>query len=108
MCRILGEPYQDEKITAAGKDQMMTPTVVKVLNLDTQSEALLVVNAIIASAFARAIPPLTGRYFQFKSSGIRDGKKYRDIDVCEMEYEQPTDEAMAYIENAIAKEGAHK
>jgi hypothetical protein len=108
MCKILGEPYQDEKITAAGKDQMLAPVVVRVLNLDTSEEALLVVNAIIASAFTRAVPPLTGRYFQFRSSGIRDGKKYRDIDVCEMEFVNDVGEALDYFDRLGANTGGHK
>jgi hypothetical protein len=84
-CRILSEPYVDDKIAVLGKDATSKPTVVRVHNLDTDSEALLVVNTLIASAFERAVPPLTGRIFQLKSAGIRDGKQYRDIDVSEME-----------------------
>jgi hypothetical protein len=84
-CRIVGEPYQDDKIIAVGKDVKQAPTVVRVFNLDTNDEALLVVNALIASAFERAGYPLTGRYFQMRAGTIREGKNYRDIDVSEME-----------------------
>jgi hypothetical protein len=86
-CKVLGEPYIDQKITALGKDTKTAPTVILVLNLDTNQEALLVVNTLIASAFERAGSPLTGRYFQFLAKGIRDGKNYRDIDVTEMEWD---------------------
>lgn len=59
--------------------------MVLIHDIEADSQALLVVNALIASAFERAGSPLTGRYFKFSSRGIRDGKNYRDIDVYEME-----------------------
>ena len=85
VAEMLGEPYQDPKIIALGKDTKIAPTVIHVRNMDDQSEALLVVNTLIASAFERAGGELKGRIFQFRSQGIRDGKNYRDIHVTEME-----------------------
>jgi len=93
VARILSDPYQDEKITALGKDSAIAPTVVKIFNLDTQEEALLVVNVLIASAFERAGKPLVGRLFRFVGGEVRDGKRYRDIDVCEMEEFDPGQES---------------
>lgn len=90
---ILGEIYTEDKIKAAGKDVQVAPKVILVRNLETNEDALLVVNAIMASAFERAGSPLTGRIFQFRAGTIRDGKTYRDIDVTEMEYESPLDAA---------------
>jgi hypothetical protein len=90
-CQILSEPYTDDKITALGKDTTTAPVVVLVRNLDTDQEALLVVNALIASAFQRAGGSLIGRYFQFIAGTVREGKNYRDIDVTEMQIDDSSD-----------------
>lgn len=86
---ILGEPYVDENIKALGKDTKVAPTVVLVMDLDDNTEKLLVVNAIIASALGKAGYPITGRFFQFRAGTIREGKAYRDIDVTEMMLHDP-------------------
>ena len=92
-CKILSEPYRDEKITALGKDTKIAPTVILVYDLDAEKEGLLVVNAIIASAFERAGGSLTGRYFNFTAGTIREGKNYRDIDVTELQWAEDTSDS---------------
>lgn len=87
LCEALSEPYQDEQIAVMGTDNKSIPTVIKIRDLDDNEVKLLVVNTIIASAFQRAIPPLTGRFFLLKGGTIREGKRYRDINVTEMELE---------------------
>lgn len=86
-CRVLGEPYIDEQITALGKDTNTKPTVVLICDLDDNAQKLLVCNAIILSAFRKAGMPITNRIFQLRAGNIREGKNYRDIHVVEMEYE---------------------
>lgn len=85
--RILGPLYVDEAIQTLGKDQQNRPTVVKIHDLDEDKDALLVVNAIIASAFKRCEGDIVGRLFRFTGGEIREGKAYRDIQVAEMEEE---------------------
>lgn len=87
-CEILDEPHVDDKIKALGKDTQSAPTVVLVKDLDTDEQALLVVNTIIMSAFERSGLPVKGKVFQFRAGTIREGKTYRDIDVTEMKYEE--------------------
>lgn len=84
-CVMMSEPFQDAMIQAVGKDAKIPPTLILVFNLDEQAEALLVVNALMASAFQRAGGPLTGRFFHFQAGEIRAGKNYRDITVTELE-----------------------
>lgn len=81
------EPHQDDNIKALGKDTGVVPTVCLVHDLDSRLDCLLVVNAIIASAFQRSGYPVTGKFFKFVAGTIREGKAYRDIDVTEMEPE---------------------
>lgn len=84
VARMLGEPYVDTKIKALGKDSNSAPTVISILDYDTEKEALLVVNTIIMSAFEASGFPVTGKIFSFTAGTIREGKNYRDIDVVEM------------------------
>ena len=85
--KILSEPHEADFIIEVAGKKDSKPTVIECLNLDTDERGLLIVNAIMASAFLKAQPPLTGRYFKLTSRNIREGKKYRDIDVVELEPE---------------------
>jgi hypothetical protein len=100
VCRILGEPYQDDRIVALGKDSKTPPWVILVFDMDGDRECLLVVNAIIAAAFVRAGSPLAGRYFRFTAGSIRDGKNYRDIDVMELEWDDDPESGDGYLETS--------
>jgi len=84
---MLSEPYQDEKIKSLGKDAGTVPTVVRIEDIDTGEEALLVVNTLMASAFERSGLPITGKIFQFRGGDLREGKTYRQVDVTEMREE---------------------
>lgn len=84
---VLEEPKEAEFIVELPGKKDSKPTVIKVRNLDTGEIGLLIVNAIIGSALQRVEKPLIGKYFQFSARDIREGKKYRDIDVVEMEVE---------------------
>jgi hypothetical protein len=98
----------ERKMPLQGKGEVEQPTtVVDILDLETGEECLLICNALIKTAFERAcgklLPPppaeagqeqallaprwespLTGRYFAMQSGEIRDGKRYRDIDIVEL------------------------
>lgn len=84
-CQVLSAPYTAEDITGMGAETNTKPTVCRVLNLDTDEQGLLVVNAIIASAFAKVEGGILNKYFQLRGGDIREGKKYRDITVTLME-----------------------
>lgn len=84
-CEVLGEMYTADIVLGIGKEAEGKPTVVKVFDLDTESEGLLICNEIIKSAFIKATDGYVGKFFQLRSGEIRDGKRYRDIDIVLME-----------------------
>lgn len=87
VCLVKGEPVTMHITTGVGKEKSADPTVVPIVNLDTGEDGLLICNTIILSAFSKIEGGVTGKYFSLRSSGIRDGKAYRDIDIVEMELE---------------------
>lgn len=88
VCLVEGEPVTMHITTGVGKEKSADPTVVPILNLDTGEDGLLICNTIILSAFSKIEGGVTGKYFSLRSSGIRDGKAYRDIDIVEMEMDE--------------------
>jgi hypothetical protein len=71
-----------------GFDAARTPTptaTVDVMDVLTGQNWCLICNAVLASAFRRAGEPLAGRYFAIRAGEIVAGKRYRKIDVVELE-----------------------
>lgn len=85
VCQILEEPKPAD--FELGPSVEKPPLLVRILDLDTMTQALLICSALVISAFERAGGLLTGRYFALKSGEIRNGKmfNYRDIQTSEME-----------------------
>jgi hypothetical protein len=79
--------YIGDITTGMGKEADNKPTLVKVLNLDTNEIGLLIANSIIKSTFEAVEGGYVGKVFQLRAGDIRDGKKYRDIDIVLMEEE---------------------
>lgn len=84
-CEVLEGFYEAEISTGLGKEATAKPYVCKVCNLDTDEQGLLIANAIIRSAFEGVEGGYVGKVFQLRSGEIRDGKKYRDIDIVLMQ-----------------------
>ena len=71
-----------------GFDAARTPVktwVVEITDVLQGTPWLLVCNALIRSAFERAGTPLAGRYFAIRSGDIVAGKRYRHIEIIELE-----------------------
>lgn len=84
---IMSEMYERD-IPVAGKTELgQKTTLVEVTDLETGEESTLICNALIKSALERAVAPIAGRFFAMRAGEIRDGKRYRDVDVVEL---QPT------------------
>lgn len=58
---------------------------VDVVNVLTGEEYMLACNTVLASALQRAGTPLAGRYFAIRCGEIVAGKRYRRVDVVELE-----------------------
>lgn len=85
VCLMLGEIKEAEFIIDIPGKPDSKPQVIHCLNADDGIEGLLIVNAIMASALKRDGKPLTGRAFKFVAHDIREGKKYRDVEVIEID-----------------------
>ena len=51
----------------------------------TNDQYLLICNSLIVSALRRAGAPLAGKFFAMKSGEIKAGKRYRQVEVYELE-----------------------
>lgn len=77
---------REQPMPVAGLDnEHSSAYVIDGLNLMTGEEILLILNAVMLSALKRAGGELTGRYFSFRAGEIKDGKRYRLVDVIELE-----------------------
>lgn len=85
MVKVVSETYT-QKLPNAGraKAEETDTTMIDVINLETGEEGALICNALIVKAFETAKPPLIGRMFAIREGGIREGKKYRSIDMVEI------------------------
>jgi hypothetical protein len=89
--RVLDEIHEADFVLEIPGKPDSKPLVVTVMNLDTDEKGILVVNAIMKSAFEKCVATdpqkhaLTGRYFSLSARGKREDKKYLDINVVEME-----------------------
>ena len=93
--QIQGELKEIEMPVGGKKVEGQMTSVVDVLEVTTGSEAMLICNALIKSAFERAqgnlrddgtpTYPLDGRFFALRGGDIQDGKRYRMVDVVELQ-----------------------
>ena len=83
--KIVGEMYKKSLPVAGKVGTEVETTMIDVVNMDRNEECSLICNAIIESAFHRCEPPLVGRYFEIHIGEIRAGKRYRDVDIYELE-----------------------
>lgn len=85
VCQMMSEPYAAD--FEVGPSNEKPPMLIRLLDLDTMTQSLLVCNALVLSALERAGGKLTGRYFRFMSGEMKQGKQftYREIRAEEME-----------------------
>lgn len=85
MVGMLGEPYELEIPVAGRSEKAGAATVVDCLDFDTKSEITLVCNTMMVSAFKRDGKPLRGRVFHIEDRDIKADKRYRVVNVQEVE-----------------------
>jgi hypothetical protein len=85
VCRVEGEMEVIEMPPAAKGAPPSEAHAVPILDLVRNEQFLLICNSLIVSAFRRAGEPLTGRYFALRAGDIAVGKRYRHVDVMELE-----------------------
>lgn len=87
LVEVKAEMYEADMSIGEVSEKAGKPTVCLVLNLDTEMEGLLICNEIVKSTFMRVPDGYVGKVFRLEAGQIRDGKKYRDIDIVLMEEE---------------------
>jgi hypothetical protein len=88
ICRIDGEFESIEMPPAAKGADPGAAVAVPITDLVNNVQYLLICNSLIVSALQRAVPPLVGRYFAIKAGEIKAGKRYRQVDIFELELAQ--------------------
>lgn len=88
ICRIDGELEVIEMPPAAKGAAPGQAVGVPITDVVTQTQYLLICNSLIVSALRRAGEPLTGKYFALRAGEIKAGKRYRHVDVMELEVTQ--------------------
>lgn len=93
--QVQGELKEIEMPVGGKKVEGQMTTVVDVLEIQTGTEVMLICNALIKSALERAAGdkkedgtptyPLVGRFFAMRAGDIQDGKRYRLVDVVELQ-----------------------
>jgi hypothetical protein len=82
--KALEDPHEADFVVEIEGKKDSKPTILTVLNVDTNEVGHLICNTIMLSAFQRSGYPLTGKYFKLTGGDIREGKRYRTVDVMEM------------------------
>lgn len=82
-CECLGEVTQ-KRIGGFGKGPNGEVDMVEVLNLETSQRGQLVVSAVLKSVFEQS-KPVTGKRFLIKQGVKIEGKRYRPLDVYELD-----------------------
>lgn len=81
ICEITVEPYEMNIPTANLNGASGNTHVVDVIDSETAGEAILILTSVMKSALERAGGDLKGRIFRFQGGEIREGKRYRDVQV---------------------------
>lgn len=85
ICRIDGEleNLTMPPITAGGEPGKAV--AIPITDIVSQTSYLMFCNSMMQSSLKRAGEPLTGRYFAIADRGIREGKRYRQVEIFELE-----------------------
>lgn len=64
------------------------PTLMPIINFDEDGkDGWLICNAVIKSTLEKVDGGYIGKYFSFRDNGQKEGKKYRTVDITELEVE---------------------
>lgn len=85
LCMLNSEIYTIEMPPMAKDAPPSQAHAVDIVDLLRSQEYVLILNSVMLSALDRAGKPLTGRYFAFRGGEIKAGKRYRQVDVIELE-----------------------
>lgn len=85
LCRIDGEFEQIDMPPIAQGAPPSKATAIPITDILTKEAFLLICNSLIVSALKRAGEPLTGKYFAMQDKGIKPGKRYRDVEIMELQ-----------------------
>lgn len=88
VCRIDGELETIEMPPQTKGGPVSHAAAVPIFDLVRTESYLLICNSLIVSALQRAGAPLTGRYFAMRAGEIKAGKRYRSVEVIELEAAQ--------------------
>jgi len=86
--RVVGEMEEMTMPPKAAGAEPGRATGLPVQDVFNNNEYLLILNAVMVSAFVRSIPPLSGRLFAMRPGEIKVGKTYRMVDIFEVYLEQ--------------------
>lgn len=82
------EMYEHTLPTAGRTDKPSAATLIDGIDLETGEEVSLILNTVMKSAFERAKPPLSGRAFGLRAGEAKADKRYRIVDVIEVEVQR--------------------
>lgn len=85
LCMTQSELYVKELPSQFHPSGKSPAYCVDIVNLHGGEELMLVCNTVLASALQRAGEPLAGRYFAMRCGEVVAGKRYRRVDVVELE-----------------------
>lgn len=81
VCFVVDEMHTMELPMAGQAGKVTAANVLTVIDESTGEEAILILNSVMKSALERAGGSLSQRRFHFKAGDIREGKRYRDVQV---------------------------
>lgn len=82
------EMYAVDLPTTGRTEKMQPATVLDGIDLESGEEIMLICNAMMVSALKRAGGELIGRSFGFRAGDIKADKKYRVVDVVEIDVQR--------------------
>jgi hypothetical protein len=85
VCQVTGEMEVIQMPAVGAGNGKSDAVAVPIIDLLQKVDYLLICNSLIVSAFQRAGTPLAGRYFAIRSGEIKAGKRYRSVDIVELQ-----------------------
>ncbi len=87
-CRI-NSPMRQSEVEFENAGQKSCPTVCDIMNMETGEESYLICSAIIESCFGKFKDHLVGKCFEIAQAPKIEGKKYRALDIFEINPVEP-------------------
>ena len=83
-CEVLTEPFRSDIEFSNGKDKSC-PMICSIIDMETGEGSWLICSAIILSVFEKYSGKLVGACFEISQAPKIEGKKYRALDIYEIE-----------------------